>query len=84
MKTAFVSAIMLFAISACARTGPYDTALFSVQYPAGARIDLRESRDSENKNKSVTHFYSARLSHHSFADVDITDFSSVVLPGRSR
>jgi hypothetical protein len=80
MKIAFVSAIMLFAISACAQTGPYDTALFSVQYPAGGHIRVHESRDSENKIKSVTHFYNARLPHRSVAEVDVTDYASAVFP----
>jgi hypothetical protein len=77
MKTAFITAVILFTISTYAQTTSYDTPLFSVQYPTGAHVELREDRDSDNK--SVTHFYRGRLPHHSWADVDITDFSGAVL-----
>jgi hypothetical protein len=56
---------------------PYDTALFSVQYPAGARVELKDDRDP-GVDDAVTHFYRGRLPHHSWADVDITEFSGTV------
>lgn len=54
---------------------PYETARFSVVYPTGAQVEFKDDRDSGDD--SVTHFYRGRLPHHSWADVDITDF-----PGR--
>jgi hypothetical protein len=49
----------------------YETTRFSVLYPAGAHVELKDDRDPDD---SVTHFYRGRLPHHSWADVDITDF----------
>jgi len=60
-----------------AQVGPYDTPLFSVQYPAGAHVEPRDDRDPGDD--SVTHFYRGRLQHHSWADVDVTEFSGAVL-----
>lgn len=50
----------------------YEATRFSVQYPAGAHVELKDDRDPGDD--SVTHFYRGRLPHHSWADVDITDF----------
>jgi hypothetical protein len=55
----------------------YDTSLFSVQYPAGARVELKDDRDP-GIDDAVTHFYRGRLPDRSWADVDITDFSGDV------
>jgi hypothetical protein len=55
----------------------YDTPLFSVQYPPGAQVNLKDDRDQGDD--SVTHFYRGRLPHHSWADVDVTEFSGAVL-----
>jgi hypothetical protein len=55
----------------------YDTPLFSVQYPTGAQVNLKDDRDQGDD--SVTHFYRGRLPHHSWADVDVTEFSGAVL-----
>jgi hypothetical protein len=55
----------------------YDTPLFSVQYPTGAQVKLQDDRDPGDA--SVTHFYRGRLPHHSWADVDVTEFSGAVL-----
>ncbi len=56
----------------------YETTRFSVQYPAGAHVELKDDRDPGDD--SVTHFYRGRLRHHSWADVDITDFPGDVHP----
>lgn len=55
----------------------YDTPLFSVQYPTGAQVKLQDDRDQSDD--SVTHFYRGRLPRHSWADVDVTEFSGAVL-----
>ena len=55
----------------------YDTPLFSVQYPTGAQVKLQDDRDPGDD--SVTHFYRGRLPRHSWADVDVTEFSGAVL-----
>jgi hypothetical protein len=55
----------------------YDTPLFSVQYPTAAQVNLKDDRDQGDD--SVTHFYRGRLPHHSWADVDVTEFSGAVL-----
>ena len=55
----------------------YDTPLFSVQYPTGAQVKLQDDRDQGDD--SVTHFYRGRLPRHSWADVDVTEFSGAVL-----
>jgi hypothetical protein len=61
-----------------AQTTAYETSLFSVRYPAGAQIELKNEYDGGTN--SGTHYYRGRLPHHSWADVTITDFSGVVLP----
>ena len=55
----------------------YDTPLFSVQYPTGAQVKLQDDRDPGDA--SVTHFYRGRLPRHTWADVDVTEFSGAVL-----
>jgi hypothetical protein len=55
----------------------YDTPLFSVRYPTGAQVKLQDDRDPGDD--SVTHFYRGRLQNHSWADVDVTEFSGAVL-----
>jgi hypothetical protein len=68
----------ILAMSAYAQSISYDSPLFSVQYPAGAHVELRDDRDPGED--SITHFYRGRLPHHSWADVDITDFPDAVRP----
>jgi hypothetical protein len=88
MKRVFeVALAVLFVLGTLALSGrnaaqaqvepPYDTPLFSVQYPAGAHVEPRDDRDPGDD--SVTHFYRGRLQHHSWADVDVTEFSGAVL-----
>lgn len=62
--------------STFAQTVPYNTALFSAQYPSGAKIELKNDSDPDG---SVSHFYRGRLPNHSWADVIITDFRGPVL-----
>jgi hypothetical protein len=83
-QVAFAVAFVLSVLVSCpenttlAQVGQlYDTPLFSVQYPTGAQVKLQDDRDPGDA--SVTHFYRGRLPRHSWADVDVTEFSGTVL-----
>lgn len=57
--------------------GPYDTPMFSVQFPAGAQVELHDDPNRTDEGESVvTHFYDGSMPGRGWANVSYTDFPS--------
>lgn len=57
--------------------GPYDTPVFSVQFPTGAHVEPHDDPDKTDEGDStVSHFYDGHMPGRGWANVSYTDFPS--------